>query len=75
MNWYWYLYYYSLSIIFLQESDVFFDTSSTPRIRKKIQKFSLQENYESRVVWKFVTQALEREDTESASAAKHEVVP
>lgn len=46
---------------------------SARRIRKKILKFSLQEEYESRVVWKFVTQALEREDIESASSAKHEV--
>lgn len=50
------------------------DVRSKPCIRKKIEKFSLQKDNESRVVWKFVTQALEREDIEAAAAAKHEVL-
>lgn len=52
---------------------MFLDVRSKPCIRKKIEKFSLQKDHESRVVWKFVTQALEREDIEAAAAAKHEV--
>lgn len=44
-----------------------------PTIRKKLKKFSLQEENESRIVWKYVTEALEREDAEAAAAAKHEV--
>lgn len=60
-------------IVIVQESVVYLDIRTIPRIRKKILKFSLQEENESRVVWKFVTQALEREDTEAASTAKHEV--
>ena len=44
-----------------------------PTIRKKVKKFSLQEPYESRVIWRHLTAALEREDSEAASIAKHEV--
>lgn len=49
------------------------DIRSTPRIRKKIEKFHLQKENESRTIWKFVTEALEREDNDAASVAKHEV--
>ena len=44
-----------------------------PRIRKKVKKFSFQEPLESRVVWRHLTAALEREDAEAAAFAKHEV--
>ena len=44
-----------------------------PTIRKKVQKFSLQQDFESRVVWRHVTEAIQREDSEAAAIAKHEV--
>lgn len=44
-----------------------------PRFLKKVRKFSLQEENESRIVWRCLTEALEREDIEAAAAAKHEV--
>lgn len=49
------------------------DVRTMPSIRKKLKKFSLQEEYESRVIWRHLTAALEREDAEAAAAAKHEV--
>lgn len=49
------------------------DLTSKPRIRKKVERFSLQQEYESRKVWRYVTEALEREDAEAASSAKYEV--
>lgn len=64
---------YCLYINIVQENEVFLDVRNKPCIRKKIEKFSLQKDHESRVVWKFVTQALEREDVEAAAAAKHDV--
>lgn len=44
-----------------------------PCVRKKVKKFSLQDENESRSVWRYVTEALEREDAQAAAAAKHEV--
>ncbi len=44
-----------------------------PTIRKKVKKFALQDPHESRIVWRHLTEALEREDSEAASEAKHEV--
>ena len=44
-----------------------------PTIRKKVKKFSSQEPCESRIVWRHLTSALERDDSEAASRAKHEV--
>ena len=51
----------------------FIDVRLTPTIRKKVRKISLQEKYESRVVWRNVTMALEKEDSEAATAAKRKV--
>ena len=49
------------------------DVKSIPTVRKKLKKFHLQDENESRSVWRYVTEALEREDAEAASVAKHEV--
>lgn len=49
------------------------DVRSMLRTRKKVKKFNLQEENESRKVWKYVTEALEREDSAAAATAKHEV--
>ena len=57
----------------LQNSEVFLDIRSMPRIRKKVKKFALQQECESRIVWKNVTEALQREDAEAAADAKHQV--
>ena len=42
-------------------------------IRKKIKKLDKQEPYESRVVWRHLTESLERGDKEAAAEAKHTV--
>ena len=44
-----------------------------PTIRKKIKKLSKQEAYESRVVWRDLTEAMARGDSETAAEAKHTV--
>ena len=55
-----------------QEQQVFVDASN-PTIRKKIKKQDKQEPYESRVVWRHLTESLERGDKEAAAEAKHTV--
>lgn len=50
-----------------------FIDANAPVIRKKIKKFTKQEPYESRVVWKHLTEALEKQDSEAAAEAKHAV--
>ena len=50
------------------------DIKSLPVFQKKVKKFSLQEDFESRVVWRRLTEALKQNDTEAAATAKHEVM-
>ncbi len=52
---------------------MFFDTLTTPTIRKKIKRLSSQGEKESRWIWRHVTQALADKDVESATDAKHTV--
>ena len=51
---------------------MFVDTNN-PNIRKKIKKLSKQEAYESRVVWRDLTKAMARGDSETAAEAKYTV--
>ena len=51
---------------------MFIDASS-PTVRKKIKKLSKQEPYESRIVWRELTEALARGDSTTAAEAKHTV--
>ena len=50
-----------------------FVDANSPVIRKKIKKLSKQEPFESRVVWRHLTEALAREESEAAGEAKHAV--
>ena len=50
-----------------------FIDANTPTIRKKIKKLSKQEPYESRIVWRDLTEAMARGDSETAAEAKHTV--
>ena len=58
----------------MQSQQVFVDANA-PTIRKKIKKLSKQEPYESRVVWRDLTEAIARDDSEAAGEAKHTVRP
>ena len=58
----------------MQSQQVFVDADA-PTIRKKIKKLSKQEPYESRVVWRNLTEAMARDDSEAAGEAKHTVRP
>ena len=48
-----------------------FVDASTPTVRKKIRKLPMQESYESRIVWRDLTEAMARGDSEAAVEAKH----
>ena len=61
-----------VSPLSLQAQQVFVDADS-PIIRKKIKKLSKQEPFESRVVWRELTESLARDDSEAAGEAKHAV--
>ena len=61
-------------LLCMQSQQVFVDADA-PTIRKKIKKLSKQEPYESRVVWKDLTEAMARGDSEAAGEAKHTVRP
>ena len=50
-----------------------FVDANTPTVRKKIKKLSKQEPYESRIVWRDLTEAMARGDSETAAEAKHTV--
>ena len=50
-----------------------FVDANTPTVRKKIKKLSKQEPYESRIVWRDLTEAMARGDSETAAEAKYTV--
>ena len=56
--------------LYMQSQQEFVDAYA-PTIRKKIKKLSKQEAYESRVVWRDLTEAMARDDSEAAGEAKH----
>ena len=56
----------------MQSQQVFVDANA-PTIRKKIRKLSKQEPHESRVVWRDLTEAIARGDSEGAADTKHAV--
>ena len=58
-----------------QDQEVFFDTFTTPTIRKKIKRLGNQEEKESRRIWRHVTESLAGKDVEAATDAKHTVSP
>ncbi len=56
-----------------QDQEVFFDTFTTPTIRKKIKRLGNQDEKESRRIWRYVTESLAGKDVEAATDAKHTV--
>ena len=59
--------------VFLQSQEVFIDAANVPTIRKKVKTMSAVEPSDSRAVWRYVTEAMLRGDSEAASEAKHTV--
>ncbi|XP_064386753.1 oxysterol-binding protein-related protein 9-like [Halichondria panicea] len=55
------------------DQEVFFDTFTTPTIRKKIKRLGNQEEKESRRIWRHVTESLAGKDVEAATDAKHTI--
>ncbi|XP_078526855.1 oxysterol-binding protein-related protein 9 isoform X2 [Lissotriton helveticus] len=53
------------------ESAVFIDTKKMPMVKKKVRKLEDQEEYESRRLWKDVTNNLKIRDIDAATEAKH----
>ncbi|NWQ81897.1 OSBL9 protein, partial [Columbina picui] len=53
------------------ENAVFIDTKKMPIIKKKVRKLEDQDDFESRCLWKDVTNNLINRDIDAATAAKH----
>ncbi|CAG0889302.1 unnamed protein product [Darwinula stevensoni] len=53
-----------------QKQEVFFDTHTTPPVKKTVQPIKNQEGYESRRLWKDVTAGLKLGNIQRATAAK-----
>ena len=63
----------NLLLLILQEEPKILDTRELPVFRKRVCPQSSQDECESRRLWHKVTHALNTDDIESATSAKHQV--